>query len=263
MLFSRTNTLIIKTPEGIEFALLLAGPITRFLAWAIDMATIIAIISILNVVFGILGILSRDLAIAANIIGFFIVSIGYGILTEWYWQGQTLGKRLLRLRVMDEQGLRLQLSQIVIRNLLRFIDSLPALYLVGGLACLFNTRAQRLGDFAANTVVVWSPLIAEPDLNQLLESKYNSFREYPHLEARLRQNVTPLEAQIAVESIVRRNELDPEARVALFRDLSDYFKSIVSFPQEATDGISDEQYVRNVVEALYRPKAPKISAQSV
>ena len=263
MLSSRTNTLIIKTPEGIEFALLLAGPITRFLAWAIDMATIIAIISILNVVFGILGILSRDLAIAANIIGFFIVSIGYGILTEWYWQGQTLGKRLLRLRVMDEQGLRLQLSQIVIRNLLRFIDSLPALYLVGGLACLFNKRAQRLGDFAANTVVVWSPHIAEPDLNQLLESKYNSFREYPHLEARLRQNVTPLEAQIAVESIVRRNELDPEARVALFRDLSDYFKSIVSFPQEATDGISDEQYVRNVVEAIYRPKAPKISAQSV
>ena len=262
MLSSRTNTLIIKTPEGIEFALLLAGPITRFLAWAIDMATIIAIISILNVVFGILGILSRDLAIAANIIGFFIVSIGYGILTEWYWQGQTLGKRLLRLRVMDEQGLRLQFSQIVIRNLLRFIDSLPALYLVGGLACLFNKRAQRLGDFAANTVVVWSPLIAEPDLNQLLESKYNSFREYPHLEARLRQNVTPLEAQIAVESIVRRNELDPEARVALFRDLSDYFKSIVSFPQEATDGISDEQYVRNVVEAIYRPKAPKISAQS-
>jgi uncharacterized RDD family membrane protein YckC len=255
MLSSRTNTLIIKTPEGIEFSLLLAGPITRFLAWAIDMATVMAIIAVLNVVFALLGILSRDLAMAANIIGFFIVSIGYGILTEWYWQGQTLGKRLLRLRVMDEQGLRLQFSQVVIRNLLRFIDSLPALYLVGGLACLVNKRAQRLGDFAANTVVVWSPRIAEPDLNQLLESQYNSFREYPHIEARLRQNVTPLEAQIAVESIVRRNDLDPGARVALFRDLSDYFKSIVSFPQEATDGISDEQYVRNVVEALFRPKA--------
>jgi uncharacterized RDD family membrane protein YckC len=256
MLSSRTNTLIIKTPEGIAFSLLLAGPITRFLAWAIDMATIMVIISILNVVFGILGIISRDLAMAANIIGFFIVSIGYGILTEWYWQGQTLGKRLLRLRVMDEQGLRLQFSQVVIRNLLRFIDSLPGLYLVGGLACLLNKRAQRLGDFAANTVVVWSPRIAEPDLNQLLESKYNSFREYPHLEARLRQNITPLEAQIAVESIVRRNDLDPQARVALFRDLCGYFKSMVSFPQEATDGISDEQYVRNVVEALFRPKAP-------
>jgi len=259
MLSSKTNTLIIKTPEGIEFALLLAGPVTRFLAWAIDMGTIFAFISILNVVFALLGILSRDLAMAANIIGFFIISIGYGILTEWYWHGQTLGKRLLQLRVMDEQGLRLQFSQIVIRNLLRFIDSLPALYLVGGLACLLNKRAQRLGDFAANTVVVWSPRIAEPDLNQLLESKYNSFREYPHIEARLRQSVTPLEAQIAVESIVRRNDLDSPARIELFRELSSYFKSIVSFPQEATDGISDEQYVRNVVEALLRPKAPKIS----
>jgi uncharacterized RDD family membrane protein YckC len=259
MITSKTNTLIIKTPEGIEFSLLLAGPITRFLAWAIDLGTIIALITILNVVFGLLGILSRDLAMAANIIGFFIVSIGYGILTEWYWQGQTLGKRLLRLRVMDEQGLRLKFSQIVIRNLLRFVDSLPALYLVGGLACLLNRRAQRLGDFAANTVVVWSPRIAEPDLNQLLQSKYNSFREYPHIEARLRQHVTPLEAQIAMESIVRRNDLDPGARIALFRELSGYFKSIVGFPQEATDGISDEQYIRNVIEALFRPKAPKVN----
>jgi hypothetical protein len=193
-------------------------------------------------------------AMAANIIAFFVVSIGYGILTEWYWQGQTLGKKLLRLRVMDEQGLRLQFSQIMIRNLLRFIDSLPALYLAGGLVCLFNKRAQRLGDYAANTIVVWTPHVFEPDLDQLLEGKYNSFREYPHLEARLRQHVTPAEAQIAMQSIVRRDDLDPQARIELFRELTSYFKTIVRFPQEATDGLSDEQYVRNVVEALFRPK---------
>ncbi len=255
MLSSKINTLIIKTPEGVEFSLWLAGPITRFLAWAIDLAAIVASISILNVVFSILGILSPDLAVAANTIGFFIVSIGYGILTEWYWRGQTLGKRLLRLRVLDAHGLRLQFSQVVIRNLLRFIDSLPALYLVGGVICLFNRRAQRLGDFAANTVVVWNPPIAEPDLNQLLKGKYNSFREYPHLEARLRQHVSPLEAQIAVQSMVRRDDLEPQARIALFRELSAFFQTVVSFPQEATDGISDEQYVRNVIETLFRPKA--------
>ena len=255
MLSSRISTLTISTPEGIEFSLRLAGPVTRFLAWAVDLGTIVAIITILNVVLGILGVISRDLAMAANIIAFFVVSVGYGILTEWYWQGQTLGKKLLRLRVMDEQGLRLQFSQIVIRNLLRFIDSLPALYLVGGLVCLFNKRAQRLGDFAANTIVVWTPHVSEPDLNQLLEGKYNSFREYPHLEARLRQHVTPAEAQVAVQSIVRRDDLDPHARIELFRELTAYFKTIVSFPQEATDGISDEQYVRNVVEAIFSQKA--------
>jgi hypothetical protein len=161
---------------------------------------------------------------------------------------------------MDEQGLRLQFSQIVIRNLLRFIDSLPALYLIGGLVCLFNQRAQRLGDFAANTIVTWNPRIFEPNLNQLLEGKYNSFREYPHLEARLRQHVTPREAQIAVQSIIRRDDLESQARVELFRALSSHFQTVVTFPQEATDGISDEQYVRNVIEAIFRPKAPKISA---
>ena len=174
---------------------------------------------------------------------------------EWYWQGQTLGKKLLRLRVMDAQGLRLQFSQVVIRNLLRFVDSLPALYLVGGLVCLFNQRAQRLGDFAANTIVTWNPRISEPDLNQLLEGKYNSFHEYPHLEARLRQHVTPQEAQIAVQSIMRRDTLVPQERITLFRELSDYFKTLITFPQEATDGISDERYVRNVVEAVFRTKA--------
>ena len=253
-MIDRINRLTIKTPEGIEFSLRLAGPIARFLSWAVDLGTVVAIISILNVAFSILGVMSRDLAMAANIIAFFVVSIGYGILTEWYWQGQTLGKKLLRLRVMDEQGLRLQFSQIVIRNLLRFVDSLPALYLVGGLVCLFNKRAQRLGDFAANTIVVWAPYVSEPDLNQFLKGKYNSFRQYPHLEARLRQHVTPAEAQIAVQSIVRRDDLDPQARIELFRELTSYFKTIVSFPQEATDGLSDEQYVRNVVEALFRPK---------
>ena len=253
-MIDRINRLTIKTPEGIEFSLRLAGPVARFLSWAVDLGTVVAIISILNVAFSILGVMSRDLAMAANIIAFFVVSIGYGILTEWYWQGQTLGKKLLRLRVMDEQGLRLQFSQIVIRNLLRFVDSLPALYLVGGLVCLFNKRAQRLGDFAASTIVVWAPYVSEPDLNQLLKGKYNSFLQYPHLEARLRQHVTPAEAQIAVQSIVRRDDLDPQARIELFRELTSYFKTIVSFPQEATDGLSDEQYVRNVVEALFRPK---------
>ena len=137
---------------------------------------------------------------------------------------------------------------------MRFVDSLPAFYLVGGVACLLSRRAQRLGDFAGNTVVVWTPRIQEPDLDQLLEGKYNSFRDYPHLEARLRQHVSPQEAQIALQALVRRDEFEPQARIALFQILVDHFKTLVTFPQEAIDGISDEQYVRNVVDAVYRAK---------
>lgn len=255
---SKANTLTIRTPEGIVFSLQLAGPVTRFMGWAIDLAAISVISSMLNVILGIIGIISRDIVMAVGILTYFVISIGYGIVTEWYWQGQTLGKRLLKLRVMDEHGLRLQFSQIVIRNLLRFVDSLPLFYMVGGLACLISRRAQRLGDFAANTIVVWNPSVSKPDLDQLLEGKYNSFREYPHIEARLRQQVSPQEAGIALQALMRRNELDPLARVELFHDIADHFKAVVAFPQETTDGISDEQYVRNVVDALYRTKAPVI-----
>ena len=130
----RTNTLTIRTPEGIEFSFLLAGPVTRFLAWSVDLMVILAVSKLLTVLVGIVGIVSRDLAVAATILGYFVVSIGYGIALEWHWNGQTLGKRLLRLRVNDVNGMQLQFSQIVIRNLLRFVDSLPALYLVGGAA---------------------------------------------------------------------------------------------------------------------------------
>ena len=215
---------------------------------------ILASNKLLNILLGVLGIISRDLAMATSILGYFIVSIGYGIVTEWYWHGQTLGKRLLRLRVTDVHGLHLRFSQIVIRNLLRFVDSLPLFYLVGGVACLINRRAQRLGDFVANTIVVWSPPVDEPDLDQLLKGKYNSFRQYPHLEARLRQHVSPDEAQVALQALIRRDEFDPRARVRLFSNIVGHFKTIVAFPQEATEGISDEQYVRNLVDALYRPE---------
>src|SRR5206468_9747860 len=97
-------------------------------------------------------------------LSYFVVSIGYTITCEWSWRGQTLGKRLLRLRVVDAEGLRLQFNQVVTRNLLRFVDSLPIFYFVGGVVCWFSPKCQRLGDIAANTVVICYPRIAEPDL---------------------------------------------------------------------------------------------------
>ena len=254
MMTDKINSLTIRTPEGIEFSLMLAGPVTRFLAWSVDLLVILVASKLLNVLLGVMGIISRDFAMAASVLGYFVVSIGYGIISEWYWRGQTLGKRLMRLRVTDVHGLQLQFSQVAIRNLLRFVDSLPALYLVGGAACLINRRAQRLGDFAANTIVIWNPRVDEPNLDQLLGGKFNSFRHYPHLEARLRQNVSAPEAQIALQALMRRDEFEPRARVALFESIVSYFKYIVSFPAEATAGISDEQYVRNIVDALFRPK---------
>jgi uncharacterized RDD family membrane protein YckC len=248
------SELRIQTPEGIAFAYPLAGPIVRSLAWAIDLVLITALTYGAVILLLFVVVLSADIGVALIIIAYFLISIGYGVVTEWAWRGQTLGKRLLRLRVMDVNGLRLQFHQVLMRNLLRFVDMLPAFYAVGGAACLLSRRVQRLGDLAANTVVVHLPRHAEPDLDQLLAGKFNSLRQHPHLEARLRQRVTPAEARLALQAIVRRDALEPAARVALFSDLAEHFKTLVVFPPEMIEAMPDEQYVRNVVDILFRTR---------
>ncbi len=244
--------MIIETPEGIEFSLRLAGPVIRCLAWIIDLACIGVLTKLLNTLMNLVSIVNTDLAYAGTIFMYFVISIGYGIVLEFFWRGQTIGKHIFRLKVMDIQGLNLQLHQVIIRNLLRFVDSLPVFYLIGGMSCLISRYSQRLGDVAANTIVVWNHETFKLNLEQLMPDKYNSFHNYPHLEARLRQQTSPQEAAIALKALVRRNDLAPQARVRLFREIAEYFRDVVEFPQEVVDGISDEQYIRNVVDVLFR-----------
>ncbi len=250
------SSLRIKTPEGVIFSFALASPITRFLAWIVDCIVVIVVSTAIRTCLVAFIVISVDLAMAAMILSYFAISVGYGICTEWFWRGQTIGKRLLKLRVMDEQGLRLRFQQIVIRNLLRPVDSLPLFYLFGGVFSLISPRAQRLGDFAANTVVIRSPKISEPDLDQLVSGKFNSLRQFPHLEARLRQRVSPAEAGVLLEALLRRDDLEAESRVSLFAELADHCRALVHFPPEATESLADEQYVRNVVDILFRGNRP-------
>ena len=246
----------IRTPEGVLFALPLAGPISRFLAWLLDLAVIVALGSSAGTVLGSLGLIDRDLAAALTLWTYFVLSVGYGLLTEWLWRGQTLGKRLLGLRVMDDRGLKLQFPQILLRNLLRPVDLLPGFYLVGGMAMLAGRRAQRLGDRAAGTVVVRAPRARTPDLEQILAGKFNSLRAHPHLVARLRQRVTPEQAGVALQALLRRDALDPAARVELFGALASAFRDRVPFPPETTESLADERYVRNVVDIVFRAPGP-------
>jgi uncharacterized RDD family membrane protein YckC len=250
---SKTNTLLIRTPEGIVFSQLLAGPVSRFTAWLIDLFVVLTLVTIISTALALLNLIDVGFAQAVIALLQFVVMLGYSIYCEWFWRGQSLGKRMMRLRVVDAQGLRLKFSQIVIRNLLRFVDMLPLLYLVGGVACLISRRAQRLGDLAANTIVVRIPKVTEPNLDQLMAGKYNSLRDHPHLEARLRQRVSAGEAAIALQAVLRRDLLEPQARLELFAAIADHFRARMPFPSEVTEGIADEQYVRNVVDSLYRP----------
>jgi len=142
----RDNSLLIRTPEGIEFALPLAGPFSRMLALMIDLAAVAALSSVLEQVLAPLLIFGKDVAGGVIIVANFVIAIIYAMIAEWLWRGQTVGKRLMGLRVVDARGLRLEPSQVIVRNLLRFIDQLPGL---GSPVLMYG--GGRQGDLSAST----------------------------------------------------------------------------------------------------------------
>lgn len=262
-MLGETTSLRVRTPEGVEFSLPLASPFTRCLALAVDYAVVVALTLLITQVIDIfkeaveliplIGPILSDFGTGTTILLQFLVFTFYGMVTEWIWSGQTVGKRLFRLRVIDERGLAPGTKQIVIRNLFRVLDILPStFYFIGSISCLITKRCQRIGDIAAGTLVIREIVPKQPELDEVLLSGENSFSSHPLLEARLRQKTSAEEARIALDAVSRRNEFEPERRLELFARIADHFREITEFPDEVTSGLSDEQYVRNVVDTLFR-----------
>ena len=86
---------------------------------------------------------------------------------------------------------------------------------------------------------------------EVLAGSYNPLLDYPHLAARLRHRASPRAAAVALDALLPRSEFRPEARLDLFAELATYCRGLVEFPPEATEQLSDEQYVRDAVEILY------------
>lgn len=249
---ARQTSLSIETPEGVVFRYELASPAVRALAWSIDAGAIAVLSSMGSKLSQVVGAINADFAAAMGVILYFVISVGYGIVLEWRWRGQTLGKRVVGLRVVDAQGLRLQLSQIALRNFLRFVDALPLLYMVGGIAAMTTQKCQRLGDLAANTIVARERKWETPDVEKAAPAKYNSLLAYPYLAARLRSLASPEAVGIAIRAAAARDGFDPRARVQLFAELASYFRELVAFPEAAIEGLTDEQFVRSVVGVIYK-----------
>src|SRR5215831_4562488 len=152
--------------------------------------------------------LAQGFVIAVVALTFFAISVGYFILFEIIWSGQTPGKRLLGLRVLRENGYPLRPVDATIRNVVRLVDGLPVGYAVGVLVMLFNSRARRLGDFAAGTIVVREGPRATFSFD-------SASRDAP-AGATLR----PADATLVRDFLVRRAGMNPAARATLAERLA-------------------------------------------
>ena len=131
MRVSTTAELAIVTAEGVVFRLPLAGPASRLYAMALDTLIVLGFVNGIGLIIYWLFAKAPGYGFMVITLAEFAIGFLYGALFEGLWNGQTIGKRLFHLRVIDQSGLPLRVEQAWARNLMRVFDALPLAYLVG------------------------------------------------------------------------------------------------------------------------------------
>jgi uncharacterized RDD family membrane protein YckC len=146
----------IETPENVWLSFRLAGPGSRLGAFMLDLLIRVAVLFVVAQVVGVLAAFdsTSGLHVGLMLLTMFLLEWGYGCVFETLWDGRTLGKWMIGLRVIKEGGYPISFYDALLRNLLRAADILPIFYGVGFLCMLMTRRMQRLGDLLAGTIVV-------------------------------------------------------------------------------------------------------------
>lgn len=206
----------IETPEGVSLELKPAGPTPRAAAWVIDLlirATGVGVIYFVLILF--LGNLGGGLAL----ILFFLTEWFYSVFFEVKAGGQTPGKKIMKLTVVNQDGTPIGWGASILRNLLRTVDALPLValdqngpgiypvYGLGLLVCLLNKRFQRLGDMAAGTLVIYA------------EETYARGVNFPNADPSPPPQTLTLQEQKALITFGERSERLNQARTAELADV--------------------------------------------
>jgi len=198
------------TPENVRIEYELAGVASRSGAAAVDLVIQVAAIAVVVVVFLLVEYAFRLSVLSwptgALIAAGAVLWWGYYVFFETLWNGQTPGKRLLRLRVVKYGGTPVDLTSAAIRGLIRVVD----VAVIGFVVMFVTPRNQRLGDLAAGTLVVKERSEREADI---AKPKAASSTEGP--EAGLIRNielVTPEQFETIKRFVARSDELQPQSR---------------------------------------------------
>jgi uncharacterized membrane protein SpoIIM required for sporulation/uncharacterized RDD family membrane protein YckC len=207
----------IETPEQVMVTVTIAGIGSRTAAAVIDAAIIMAIliaIWLLGVAPGI-GLLAEGAwVLAIGLFASFALFWGYYVLFEGLRDGQTPGKRLLKLRVVQDGGFSVSFAASAVRNLVRLLDMQPFPTALLGLAVALVSRSgKRLGDMAAGTIVVREHVRHVPVLHAGTDDD----------RATVTAVLNEPEYELLERFVGRRAALDPEHRSALANQMAERF----------------------------------------
>jgi uncharacterized RDD family membrane protein YckC len=230
----RANEILkIRTPEHVGFEYILAGLGTRATAVLWDMAIRFVAVLFLFVVItllislapaldptGDLAELSSNWILAFGVLAYGTVELGYFALCEALMNGQTPGKRIQGIRVVQVNGQPIGPLQAAIRNILRAVDMLFGFYPFGLLVMFLSPRCQRIGDYAAGTVVIVEQRHSVPSIQN--ESPSTLVVQIPDIGVHV-SSVTPAEYRVMRDFLQRRNRMDQLNRSQLARTLAHRF----------------------------------------
>jgi uncharacterized RDD family membrane protein YckC len=214
------DKLTIDTPEQTSLEYPIAGLGSRFLAILADTAIQIVLgilVLIVGTIIGagvaVFGDVQKQWIVAIVIILIFLLNSGYFALFEIFWNGQTPGKRYAQLRVIKDDGRPIGAYEAIVRNALRVVDMLPAMYGIGLLSIFVSRQNKRLGDFVAGTVVVH-------------EKTLEGVR--PYAETKIDETLPPIDvSQVTLEEVQlietflnRRDSLEPAVRTYMALQIS-------------------------------------------
>jgi uncharacterized RDD family membrane protein YckC len=235
----------VLTTEKVPFRYRVAGLGSRFLAWLTDAALIAVLALAAALFFGALEQGREGLGSALVVWGVFALNWDYFLLFEWLWGGQTPGKRLLGIRVIRRRGTAVSFWQSAVRNVLRFVDAplIPGFYCVGFAVAACNRENRRLGDLAADTLVVHverrgRPLLPVPEATT---GGARAPRQRPSVLDREQR-------QTLLDLCLRREQLRPVERALLFRETARYIEGRTGLAPEPAE--SDEKFVLRLARGL-------------
>jgi uncharacterized RDD family membrane protein YckC len=253
----------VLTTEKVPFTYRVAGLGSRFLAYLLDAGFLVLLVFMGLVLANVLEAGRGGAGAALLALWTFALIWGYFPLFEWLWQGQTPGKRLLGIRVVQWQGTSVTFFAAAVRNLLRALDWLPLLLLdrvpvllaalgplvlhgISFTVAAANPRHRRPGDFAAGTLVVHVERRAQP-IRALHEGTPDGDAIAPAVRQRLAQ-LEREQKQTLLDLCLRREQLRAGERARLFRATSDYLQKRLDIAPGPYQ--SDEKFVLQLVAAL-------------
>jgi uncharacterized RDD family membrane protein YckC len=240
---------LIETPENVELQRRLAGIGSRYLAGFLDSLIILFIILTLLTLLLLTSFDVSDLNLT-NTIGkwlvafltiiIFLIYWGYYVLFEIWTNGQSPGKKIIKIRVVQTEGGGISFSAIAIRNLLRIIDIPLAIVVM-----FITQKTQRLGDLAAGTVVISEELL---DYSSRYDKKKKVIDNVSITSDTLEASgLKPEEYRLLNNYWLRRSELNIEARIQLLPQLVRPILTRLgqTLPNESLEAL--EEYVENVL----------------